>query len=217
MYQKRSEEISEMAFKNKKDRFASLLHDIAVNLREGANFFASFNINSIDDLHIFSDKIKEYETTGDTMVHKIIMELNDAFITPIEREDMLELTNRLDDIMDGLEETAFSLEICQITHYDDYMVKLIEAIQSSTVEIERAVDLVFDKKLKDVRKLAIKIKDYESHCDEVYREALIELFKREQDPIRLIRHKEVYQNLEDIADSCQSVANTLESIVMKNA
>ncbi|EUJ28892.1 Phosphate transport regulator (distant homolog of PhoU) [Listeria grayi] len=206
-----------MAFKNKKDRFASLLHDIAVNLREGANFFASFNINSIDDLHIFSDKIKEYETTGDTMVHKIIMELNDAFITPIEREDMLELTNRLDDIMDGLEETAFSLEICQITHYDDYMVKLIEAIQSSTVEIERAVDLVFDKKLKDVRKLAIKIKDYESHCDEVYREALIELFKREQDPIRLIRHKEVYQNLEDIADSCQSVANTLESIVMKNA
>ncbi|STY44117.1 Phosphate transport regulator (distant homolog of PhoU) [Listeria grayi] len=134
-----------MAFKNKKDRFASLLHDIAVNLREGANFFASFNINSIDDLHIFSDKIKEYETTGDTMVHKIIMELNDAFITPIEREDMLELTNRLDDIMDGLEETAFSLEICQITHYDDYMVKLIEAIQSSTVEIERAVDLVFDK------------------------------------------------------------------------
>lgn len=206
-----------MAFKNKKDRFASLLHDIAVNLREGANFFASFNINSIDDLHIFSDKIKEYETTGDTMVHKIIMELNDAFITPIEREDMLELTNRLDDIMDGLEETAFSLEICQITHYDDYMVKLIEAIQSSTVEIEKAVDLVFDKKLKDVRKLAIKIKDYESHCDEVYREALIELFKREQDPIRLIRHKEVYQNLEDIADSCQSVANTLESIVMKNA
>lgn len=206
-----------MAFKNKKDRFASLLHDIAVNLREGANFFASFNINSIDDLHIFSDKIKDYETAGDTMVHKMIMELNDAFITPIEREDMLELTNRLDDIMDGLEETAFSLEICQITHYDKYMIKLIEAIQNSTVEIEKAVDLVFDKKLKDVRKIAIKIKDYESHCDEVYREALIELFKREQDPIRLIRHKEVYQNLEDIADNCQSVANTLESIVMKNA
>ncbi|WP_088809352.1 MULTISPECIES: DUF47 domain-containing protein [Listeria] len=206
-----------MAFKNKKDRFASLLHDIAVNLHEGANFFASYNINSVEDLHTFSDKMKEYETTGDTMVHKMIMELNDAFITPIEREDMLELTNRLDDVMDGLEQTAFSLEICQITHYDDYMLKFIEAIQKSTVEIEKAVDLVFDKKLKDVRKLAIQIKDYESQCDEVYRESLIKLFQEETDAVKIIRKKEVYENLEEIADNCQSVANTLESIVMKNA
>ncbi|KMT58378.1 hypothetical protein X560_2204 [Listeria fleischmannii 1991] len=206
-----------MAFKNKKDRFASLLHDIAVNLHEGANFFASYNISSVEDLHTFSDKMKEYETTGDTMVHKMIMELNDAFITPIEREDMLELTNRLDDVMDGLEQTAFSLEICQITRYDDYMLKFIEAIQKSTVEIEKAVDLVFDKKLKDVRKLAIQIKDYESKCDEVYRESLIKLFQEETDAVKIIRKKEVYENLEEIADNCQSVANTLESIVMKNA
>lgn len=121
------------------------MHDIAVNLHEGANFFATYNINSVEDLHTFSNKIKEYETAGDSMVHKMIMELNDAFITPIEREDMLELTNRLDDVMDALDETAFSLEICQITHYDEYMTKFIQAIQASTVEIEKAVDLVFDK------------------------------------------------------------------------
>ena len=53
--------IKKMAFKNKKDRFASLLHDIAVNLHEGANFFATYNINSVEDLHTFSNKIKEYE------------------------------------------------------------------------------------------------------------------------------------------------------------
>ncbi|EUJ21009.1 DUF47 domain-containing protein [Listeria aquatica] len=206
-----------MAFKNKKDRFASLLHDIAVNLHEGADFFATYNIDSLGDLHTFSDKMKEYETTGDTMVHKMIMELNDAFITPIEREDMLELTNRLDDVMDGLEQTAFSLEICQITHYDEYMLKFIKAIQESTVEIEKAVDLVFNKKLKDVRKLAIKIKDYESQCDEVYRESLIKLFQEETDAIKIIRKKQVYEDLEEVADNCQSVANTLESIVMKNA
>ncbi|WP_167629136.1 DUF47 domain-containing protein [Listeria valentina] len=206
-----------MAFKNKKDRFASLLHDIAVNLHEGADFFATYNIDSLGDLHTFSDKMKEYETTGDTMVHKMIMELNDAFITPIEREDMLELTNRLDDVMDGLEQTAFSLEICQITHYDEYMLKFIKAIQESTVEIEKAVDLVFNKKLKEVRKLAIKIKDYESQCDEVYRESLIKLFQEETDAIKIIRKKQVYEDLEEVADNCQSVANTLESIVMKNA
>ncbi|WP_163654472.1 DUF47 domain-containing protein [Listeria sp. PSOL-1] len=206
-----------MAFKNKKDRFASLLHDIAVNLHEGANFFASYNIKTVEDLHTFSDKVKEYETNGDSMVHKMIIELNNAFITPIEREDILELANHLDDIMDGLEQTAFSLVICQITHYDEYMLQFIQAILSSIVEIEKAVDLVFDKKLKDVRKLAIKIKDYESHCDDIYRESLTKLFQTEQDPIKIIRLKEVYEGLEEIADSCQSVANTLESIVMKNA
>ncbi|EUJ29088.1 DUF47 domain-containing protein [Listeria sp. FSL L7-1582] len=206
-----------MAFKNKKDRFASLLHDMAVNLREGANYFASYNIETGEDLHTFSEKMKEYETHGDSLVHKMILELNDAFITPIEREDMLELTNRLDDVMDGFEQIAFTFEICHIKRFDDYMQKFIDAIEASTVEIEKAVDLVFDKKLKDVRTLAIKIKNYESICDEVYRESLIQLFQNEENPIRLIRMKEVYENFEEIADSCQSVANTLESIVMKNA
>ncbi|WP_323176139.1 DUF47 domain-containing protein, partial [Pantoea ananatis] len=55
----------------------------------------------------------------------------------------------------------------------------------------------------------------ESQCDDVYRESLIQLFQNEKDPIKLIRLREVYEKLEDIGDSCQSVANTLESIVMK--
>ena len=64
---------------------------------------------------------------------------------------------------------------------------------------------------------AIKIKDLESVCDGVQRQSIKNLFTVEKDPIRIIQYKEIYENLEEIADSCQAVANTLETIIMKNA
>lgn len=104
--------IKKMVFKNKKDCFVLLLYDIVVNLYEGVNFFVIYNINLVEDLYIFLNKIKEYEIVGDFMVYKMIMELNDVFIILIECEDMLEFINCLDDVMDVFDEIVFLLEIC---------------------------------------------------------------------------------------------------------
>lgn len=206
-----------MVFKNKKDKFAILLENIAVNLKEGADFFVNFKLNNTEDLKVFSEKMKEFETKGDSYVHETIMELNNAFITPIEREDILALAMIMDDVLDGLESCAANFEMYSITKADDFMIQFVDAIHQCTIEIEKAVELLFSKKLPEIRPLAIKIKDYESTCDDILRESIKELFAVEKDPIRLIKIKEVYENLEDIADHCQNVANTLESIVMKNA
>lgn len=73
------------------------------------------------------------------------------------------------------------------------------------------------KKLKNVRELAIQIKDYESICDDIYRDSIRHLNDNITDPITFFKYREAYEDLEDIADGCQSVANTLETIVMKNA
>ncbi|NRG43966.1 DUF47 family protein, partial [Bacillus sp. CRN 9] len=73
------------------------------------------------------------------------------------------------------------------------------------------------KKLLKIREHAIKIKDYESKCDGVLRQSIKHLFSVEKDPIRIIQYKEIYENLEEIADSCQTVANAFETIIMKNA
>ena len=85
------------------------------------------------------------------------------------------------------------------------------------VEIEIAVDTLSTKKLAQIRANAIKIKDLESVCDGVQRQSIKNLFTVEKDPIRIIQYKEIYENLEEIADYCQAVANTLETIIMKNA
>ncbi|WP_062105369.1 DUF47 domain-containing protein [Bacillus niameyensis] len=206
-----------MAFRNKKDKFSSLLEKIAANLKESSIYFAEFKLNTIEDTEIFAAKMKDFESIGDDYVHEIIKELNVSFITPIEREDIMALSMIMDDVLDGMENTAALFHMYNIIQADDYMYKFVDAIVKCVDEIEMSIGLIFSKKLPDVRPHAIKIKDYESKCDEVLRESIKHLFTIETDPIRLIKYKEIYENLEQITDSCQGVANTLESIVMKNA
>jgi predicted phosphate transport protein (TIGR00153 family) len=201
----------------KVDKFSALLSNIASNLDESVDFFADYKLKNISDLKIFSEKMKEFESKGDTFVHEVIKELNDAFITPIEREDILQLAMSMDDVLDGLEACAALFEMYSITEADEFMLKFVEAIQESVHEIQRSVDLLSKKKLSEIREHAIKIKDYESKCDNILRQSIKHLFTVEKDPIRIIQYKEIYEDLEDIADYCQTVANTLESIIMKNA
>jgi uncharacterized protein len=205
-----------MGFK-KKDKFAILLLNIAQNLREAADSVAGYKLNNVSDLKVFAEKMKDFEHKGDDFVHEVIKELNNAFITPIEREDILALTMSMDDVLDGIEHTSALFEMYSIIKSDEYILKFVDAIKDCTYEIEKSVDLLSSKKLPSIREHAIKIKDLESVCDGIQRQSIKNLFTVEKDPIRIIQYKEIYENLEDIADSCQTVANTLESIVMKNA
>lgn len=205
-----------MVFK-KKDKFAVLLGNISSNLKEGADFFADYKLKNVNDLKIFAEKMKEFESKGDTYIHEVIKDLNNAFITPIEREDILALAMSMDDVLDGIEATAALFEMYSITQADDFMVQFVDEIRDCAKEIEKAVELLATKKLLDIRDHCIVIKDHESKCDGILRQSIKHLFATEKDPIRIIQYKEIYENLEDIADYCQGVANTLETIIMKNA
>jgi len=205
-----------MVFK-KKDKFAVLLGKISLNLKEGTEFFADYKLKNVSDLKIFSEKMKEYETKGDTFMHEVIIELNKAFITPIEREDILHLAMSMDDVLDGIEATSAMFEMYSITKADDFMLQFVDEIRDCAIEIEKSVELLATKKLLEIRDHCIKIKDHESKCDGILRQSIKHLFATEKDPIRIIQYKEIYENLENIADYCQSVANTLETIIMKNA
>lgn len=205
-----------MVFK-KNDKFSVMLMNISANLKESVNFFTEYKLKNVSDLKIFAEKMKEYETKGDNFVHEVIKELNDAFITPIEREDILHLAINMDDVLDGLEGCAALFEMYSITQADEFMLNFVDAIQNSIIEIDKAIALLTNKKLLQIREHAIKTKDYESKCDNILRQSIKHLFTVEKDPIRIIQYKEIYENLEDIADYCQTVANTLETIIMKNA
>lgn len=201
----------------KKDKFTNHLSNISLNLKESANYFADYKLKNVNDLKIFSEKMKEYESEGDSLVHEVIKDLHNAFITSIEREDILSLTLSMDDVLDGLEHTAALFEMYSIVNADNYMLKFVDAIRNCTAEIVAAVEMLATKKLLNMRDHAIKIKELESKCDEILCESIKNLFANEKDPIRIIQYKEIYEELENIADFCQNVANTLESIIMKNA
>lgn len=205
-----------MAFK-KQDKFSVLLKNISTNLKESANYFADYKIQNVNDLKIFFETMKDFETKGDSYVHETIQELNKVFITPIEREDILQLAMSMDDVLDGFEACAALFEMYSMTAADEYMIKFVKAIRACAEEIDTSIDLLANKKLHDIREHAIKIKDYESKCDGVLRQSIKNLFLVEKDPIRIIQYKEIYETLEEVADHCQGVANTLETIIMKNA
>ena len=164
-----------------------------------------------------SIKLKNYETEGDKLIHELIPKLNKSFMTPIEREDILQLANKMDDVLDGIEHFAAHLEMFSLIEIDEYIQKFMEHIVKSTDEIVKAMHLLARKKLEAMREHAVLIKEYERICDEVFRVSIKQLFISEKDPIRIIQFKDIYEQLEDIADYCQDVANTIETIIMRNA
>lgn len=204
-------------FKKKPDKFLLYLVDFAEHLDKTAEYFVHFKVKDIESLGEFANTIKQYESEADDKVHQIIKDLNDAFITPIEREDILQLTMNLDDVIDGMEDFTALMDIYQILSSDTYIDQFTEYILKCAKEIQISIELIADGQLKNVEPHAIKIKDYESKCDDFYRSSLKNLFQKEKDPIKVIQYKEIYETLEDIADYCQNVASTLQSIIMKNA
>ena len=183
-------------FTKKKDKFMVQLEEMVFNLDRAAVEFGKMDFNTHLDLKAYSDNIKTYESHGDELMHKVISDLNQTFITPIEREDILSLCN---------------------AYTDEYMAEFVDNIQKAVAEMKLAVGLLVDKKLSHMRIHSINIKEFETNCDGILRQSIKHIFNSETDPITLIKIKDIYESLENIADKCQAVANNFETIIMKNS
>ncbi|PIC98337.1 MULTISPECIES: DUF47 domain-containing protein [unclassified Sporosarcina] len=201
----------------KPDPFFTALLDIAKHVQESMHYANDFKVDSVSDLKDVSIRMKEYETAGDTLIHELITKLNTSFMTPIEREDILNIAIAMDDILDGMEHFLANLEMFSLIEIDEYMQKFMINIMKSSDEIVLAMELLTKKKLVEMRTHAVQIKEYERICDEVLRTSIKQMFIREKDPIRIIQLKDLYELLEDTADFCQDVANNIETIIMRNA
>jgi uncharacterized protein len=206
-----------MVFGTKKDAFFEKLLLIANNIEEAAKYLIDVKVKNVSDLKEIASVMKSYESKGDTYIHELIVDLNKTFITPIEREDILQLAMKMDDVLDGMEQCVAYYEMFSFTAFDEYIEKFVTYIYQSTIEIRKAMELLSNKKLLDMRLHSIEIKDIESKCDELLRISIKHLFAIQKDPIKIIQHKEIYEMLEKISDSSQDVANTIETIIMRNA
>lgn len=202
--------------RNKPDKLMNMLIEIAQNMKECGDVFSKFDLNTLTDLKVFSEKIKEFETKGDTIVHNTMVELNHAFITQIEHEDILLLAEKMDDVVDEMEEVVTYFYMYGLAEADEYMQDFRKYIGASTEELYIAIELLAVKQYKKIKEHMVKVKDYEEICDMTERKAIRKLFKKYEDPIKLIKYKDIYEMLESTVDACQQVAKTLDIIVMKN-
>lgn len=162
--------------------------------------------------------IKALETECDLQVHKILRKLNSSFVTPLDREDIYEITNEIDDIVDSLEEVANRFLIFEVKTMRPEAVAMAEIIMQSIIELEILFQNLSKIKKGDIlMEKIIEVNRLENEGDVVYRNALHKLFKEEKDPIELIKWKHIYEHLEESLDSCENVANMAEGVVMKYA
>jgi len=200
----------------KKDVFFSTFEEMANTIVEAVEYFAK-GVKDLKDVSEFARKMKEYENKCDNYTHTILKELNKTFITPIEREDIMALTTSLDDVMDGIEACASRFEMFNFHKADEYVFQFADIIVRSSHQIKSSIDLLTHKKLLAIREYTISINQLENEADELQRKCIKELFHTVTDPIELMKRKEVYEMLEVTTDYCEDVANTLESIIMRNS
>jgi uncharacterized protein len=158
-------------------------------------------------------KFKPLENLCDEISSKVVKRLNKTFITPFDREDIFALIKRLDDISDMLLGATVRVDTFNITKKIKYADKLAAIVLEQIKELGKAIQ---DLKIKSTNEMKA-VKTLESEADRVYQIAMKELFEFEKDPINLIKKKEILDLLENTADRCQSTANVIMSIFIKNA
>jgi len=175
------------------------------------------NLDNPTKAENLSLQVKTVEQMGDQYTHEVILELNRSFITPLEREDIMELTLQLDDVMDSLEGCASHMVLFNIKEADDYMRLFTRNIQMCVQELHAALELLSQNRLKEMSRHAHKINDLENAADELLRDGIRNLFATYKDPIEIMKKKEIYILMESFSDHCEDVADILEGIIMRNS
>src|SRR5665647_763862 len=200
----------------KKDPFFEYFVLVVDNMMLASKVFRE-ELNNLEDAEKFAIQMKSIESQGDQYTHAVIKELNNTFITPLDREDILGLTIKLDDVLDLLEACAWSFDLFNVIEVDDFMKLFARNIEMCTQEISLAINCLEDKKLKEMPIHTHKINDLENVADDLLRDSLKTLFSNCTDPIEIIKRKEIYNMMEEVSDACEDVADILEGIIMRNS
>lgn len=170
---------------------------------------ADVKVKEINDLEHKADKVND----------EILEKLNKTFITPIDREDIYDIANDLDDGVDQLQGILQRIVIYHTGEAREGAMRLTKLIIESVSEIKRAVALMgeISKNQATLLEITSKIDKLESEGDHVYRNELAYLFEYVKDPIELIKWKDLLEGLEETLDHCEKMADLLKGMVMKYA
>jgi predicted phosphate transport protein (TIGR00153 family) len=188
--------------------------DSANNLVTGARLLVEL-ISDGGNRAAIAEKMRACEHAGDEFTHAIMRRLNESFITPFDREDIYRLASSLDDVMDFMEAAADLVVLYKIEKLPHDVVGQVEVL-------ERAAELTAEamprlRGMKDLSEYWIEINRLENQGDQIYRRLLAELFGGEYDALTVLKLKEVVDQLEAAADAFEKVANTVESIAVKES
>ena len=163
-------------------------------------------------------KVKEIEEECDQNTHDIFTQLNKAFVTPLDREDIYQIAKELDEIVDFVEEAAYLFVVFNVKEARSEALILVELIIKAAEEIKGIMANLKNKKdSKELSQRIIEINRIENEGDSIYRQAIKKLFSDKIETLEVVKWKEIFDFLENALDACEHLANTVEGVVMKHA
>ena len=206
-----------MAKKNENYYYTSFCESAAISYEAALKLKSVLDPFNADNMQASLDEIHNIEHKGDEKKHEIFSELVKAFITPIERDDIMNLSENLDNVIDCIEDILIHIYINNITEMRDNVKEFLELLIKCCDTMEKMFKEFSNfKKSKTLNDFIIEINNLEEAGDRLYISAMRELHVSEKDPIKVLAWRQVYTYFEKSLDACEVVADMVGDIVIAN-
>ena len=176
---------------------------------------SNYNIDTIKEQ---VDELHELEHEGDTKRHEITEVIAKAFVTPIEREDIIEISTKIDDITDSIEDVLMHVYICQVPKIREGAIEMVRVAISCCETLKTIMEeFVNFKRSKKMMENIIRINDLEEEGDQLYINSMYNLHKNCKDPLEVVAWRDIYGYIEKSIDTCEDTADIVQLVVMKNS
>lgn len=200
----------------REEKFFDLFEELAAKIQEGAKFFLEM-AEKYDYSEEKISRLKQIEHEADVITHRTYEKMHKTFLTPLDREDIYDLVNKMDSIIDMIEASAVRLHLYKVKKPSDAVIELAKILDKAVNKIKSIVHAM--RNMKNARMIldaCVEINTLENDGDVVLRTSIAELFEHEKDVFELIKWKEIYERLEEATDVCEDVSNIAEGIVLKH-
>lgn len=203
--------------------FFEMFNQHAGRIVEAAHAFSKLvnNYADVDKRALYNREVDQAEQAADHITHEVNRILHTTFITPIDRDQIHQLINSMDDVADLIQDSAETMALYDVHHMTEDMLRLTDLSVKCCERLKDVVGLIGNVRDASTAAAALKtceeIDQLESDADHVMRAAMSRLFREEPDVREIIKLKAIYELLETITDKCEDVANVIEAIVLENS
>jgi predicted phosphate transport protein (TIGR00153 family) len=194
--------------------FFDLLERAADTAALGARELADL-VDDTGAAAVHSARIQELEHDGDDLTHQIMATLNTTFVTPFDRQDIHDLASSIDDVLDGQEAVADLLVLLHIEEPIPHLRQQTDVLVRATKAVALAVRGL--RSIGEVDRLWADINRLEREGDRVYRRAVADLYSGDYKAMDVLKWKDILREMEAAIDSCEDIADVIESIALKQA
>ena len=169
---------------------------------------------SFPEREVRQAQVKELENKGDDLTRQTIELLNTQYVTPFDREDIYELAKAIDDVVDFIENASDLLTLYKVERPMEQSLEQCRILVEAAEHLCKAIGEL--RGLRNAERHLVEVKRREDEADSLLREAIAGLFENHVDPVEVIRWKDIFEALEDAIDACETAADVVGNIVVKN-